>query len=554
MASNPLYNHSLVNLYRSIGTQMGFSPAFQNASAAQGISESSLNPNAVGDSGASFGLHQWNRKASPERYQSLLNVSKQMGLPPTDPRVQITHWYNENQANKGISDPTAANAAAIASERPAGWKPGDPTGVPSYGKRLGDTMALMRLANGQTDPQDPRSFQATGTDEQANAGLQPSGAQSISLGDQENQQPLNNIGSTLANMGAAIASLDRHGTGIASLNASHVASNLAAQEAAREKEGGWKYQGQTDNKQGFIFANGKGETKIIPADPQFAGQNEPETIRTLRMLADPANKNLLETKQAINGKESNVDEQGNWKYSTPVEDIDKKIERAENGETMQSVLSRGNQKSRDDFNHRLVELGKDPSVFAASAAEQAGKMNEFRKFGADLAVTERIAPKLMADIDIARQKLADYQKVAPTGNIVPLNKLMGMTQEQMTGPGAKELASLKTALKDVFDTHARYLGNGAITEASRQQSNDLASPFSAEPVTSAVLDTIASHTVRNQDFQRKGYANMTARNKKQALPYPELELDPEGKTKKSTSLPSVGKKTTINGVEIERLE
>ena len=232
--ANPLYNSSLVNLYRSIGNQMGFSPAFQNASAAQGISESSLNPNAVGDSGASFGLHQWNRKASPERYQALLNVSKQMGLPPTDPRVQITHWYNENSANKGITDPRAANDAALASERPAGWKPGDPTGVPSYNKRLGDTMALMRLVNGQ-QPSD-NSWQATGTDEQANVAMQPQAAQSISIGDQDNTQPFNNIGSTLANVGAALASLDRHGTGIASLNASQVARNLTSQEALREKE------------------------------------------------------------------------------------------------------------------------------------------------------------------------------------------------------------------------------------------------------------------------------------------------------------------------------
>lgn len=148
--------------------------------------------------------------------------------------------------------------------------------------RPGDEMALMRMANAQ-QTQDPRSFVALGNDSMPQVGGEaPLTAQSISLGSDEGANPFNNIGSTLANMGASIASLDRGGTGIASLNASKVASNLAAQEAAREKDNGWKLTGYTPNKRGVVFQGPNGQTRIEPLSAQYAGDDSTDLPASVR--------------------------------------------------------------------------------------------------------------------------------------------------------------------------------------------------------------------------------------------------------------------------------
>jgi hypothetical protein len=531
MAQSPLYNSSLVNLYRSIGNQMGVSPAFVNASIAQGISESSLDPKSRGDGGKAFGLHQWH----PDRQRGLLTLSKQMGLPPTDPRVQIPFWYNENKSNWSISDPTAANNAAIASERPAGWKPGDPTGVPSYNKRLGDTMALMRMQAGQPNTQDPNSFMAMAPEGADGSPQATVGPQSVSLGDDQ-QQPFDNIGSTLANVGAAIASLDSQGTGIASLNASRVAQNLSAQEAMRERQGGWKFIGQTDNGLGMIFQKPTGEVRIEPVSGQFAGQKEPENIRTLRMLADPANKQLLDVKEKLSGnsEQSNFDENGNWKYETSVEDVDTLIDRAAAGEG-NDVLKGQTKKTRADFNHRVTERNIAPETFAAGKAAQSGLLQQSREFGRRQGVLEIAVPKLQTDIAVARDLLQQYKKENPNSSWKGWNWLKNATTEEFTGPGAQTLAKLKETFKTLTDQFATVQQNGQLTEASRQQAAKLINENMDTGVAEAVLDNMQSLGVRSLDSVRKARENHLARMTKKPLPFPELEDDPEAnKTKSNT--------------------
>lgn len=362
----------------------------------------------------------------------------------------------------------------------------------------------------------------------------PQGAQSISLGDQE-QQPLNNIGSTLANMGAAIASLDNRGTGIASLNASRVASNLQAQEAAREKEGGWKYAGQTQNGQGLIFQNAKGEMRVEPLSGQFAGQKESSTTQMLRdMQAHPE---LLKTYQDLHntGQQSNYDEDGNWKYETSKEDVATLIKRAAAGEG-NDVLKGQTKKTRADFNHLVTEMGVAPETFAAGKANQSGLLQQSREFGRRQGVLEIAVPKLQADITVARDLLQQYKKENPNGSWKGWNWLKNAGTEEFTGPGAQTLAKLKETFKTLTDQFGTVQQNGQLTEASRQQAAKLINENMDTGVAEAVLDNMQSLGVRSLNSVRQAHENHMARIMKQPIPYPELEVDPEanGGSKKST--------------------
>lgn len=489
MAINPLYNNSLANLYRTIGQQRGVSPAFVNASIAQGISESSLNPGATGDNGLARGLHQWH----PDRYQGLMALSQKMGLPPTDPRVQINHWYDENQKNLGIGDPRAANDAAIGSERPAGWKPGDPTGVPSYNKRLGDTLAMMRLANGQPDPQDPRSFVASAPDgaPQANPEVPPQ-AQSISLGSEEDKQPFNNLGSTLANMGASIASLDRRGTGIASLNASKVASNLSAQELARQKEVGWKYAGQTQNGQGLIFQNSKGDMRVEPLNAGFSGQKEPETIRTLKALqADPSLMETLKEKSA-DTKEQQQGMLNDDGRKSVVEDYIAGNDGAFRNLNKADVA--GAQNMLADFKNKYGITSED---IMGNRGKWRGVFGAEREYSKRIANVSSAEASLSAAIGQGRDLLKDPEVKSMLNNPRLLNQFNQFLLGQTNGEGLGKLAKLKENFETVAQDYTRVNSMGGATTT-----------VSAQDIARGILNTGMSDKAINELFDYMGQTGL----------------------------------------------
>lgn len=392
---------------------------------------------------------------------------------------------------------------------------------------------------------DPNSMMAMAPEGADGQPTTPATAQSFSLGDQENQQPLNNIGSTLANMGASIASLDNRGTGIASLNASRVASNLAQQEQQRASEGGWKYAGQTANGQGLMFQNSKGEVRVEPLAPGFTGEKEPEAIRTLKMLQ--ANPDLLATQQKMRSGTSNVDpDTGEWKYETPIKDLELLKGRMESGE--QGVLARATPKLRADLNHYLAESGTDPNTFASGAVEQAGRLTDFRRFADISSRVETAVPKLQADISIARQRLEEYNKVAPKGSSLTWNKLMQMKEGEFKGPGSAELARLKEAFKTVNDQFAVVQGNGVASETSRAEAQALLNPAMEKDISGGVLDSMEGTAIRSRETLRKTLENKQARLRKKPLPYPELEADPEanGGSKRLPSIRNTGEDSGID--------
>ena len=477
MANNSLYNSSIANLYRSIGQQRGVSPAFVNASIAQGIAESSLNPGARGDGGQASGLHQWH----PDRYQQLLALSQKMNLPPTDPRVQINHWYNENQKNLTIGDPRAANDAAIGSERPAGWKPGDPTGVPSYNKRLGDTYALMRMAAGQPNPQDPNSFVATASDATPQVGgdVTPQ-AQSISLGDQENTQPLNNIGSTLANMGASIAALDRHGTGIASLNASRVASNLAAQEQARETQGGWKYAGQTQNGQGLMFQNSRGEIRVEPLAPGFSGNKESSTTQFLKEIQ--ANPGLADTYKSIHGGDE---------VTLSPEAVANAAARIKAGE--KGVLNRFSKNNAALVAEKVAkDTGDDPTQILENQIAATGKSAEARTIGTGVGKSALSAGTFASGVTNA----LDASKLVGRGQFVPFNQIEQLVKKNASDPNVLDF---KAAHQTLIREYAKAINpNGNPTVSDMNHARELLDTATDEPAYERVVQRLQSEVAQKQ--------------------------------------------------------
>lgn len=185
------------------------------------------------------------------------------------------------------SDNNNTNAYASFVSKKMGVDPNQPLDMNDPNVRRNIAMAMGRFENGMS-PVDPRSWQASAKPQPATGAPmqlpgataapseQEQGAQSISIGDQENQQPFNNIGSTLANVGAALASLDSGGTGIASLNASQVARNLTAQEAAREREDNPQLIGFNADKTMMMMR--KGNQVYSVATPQGFGGASSEDL------------------------------------------------------------------------------------------------------------------------------------------------------------------------------------------------------------------------------------------------------------------------------------
>lgn len=440
-------NNPYAQAYINVGRKFGASPAFISASLGNSWDESRWDAaNRSGDQGAAYGGMQWNSKYSPDRVAGLMNTAKELNKPWTDPEVQATWWYKENQGNLGATDINQANDAVVNSLRPAGWKKGDPTGVPTYNSRKNNSLELFNMLS---KGQDPRSFMALGSDSMPQVGGEqpqaPQSAQSISLGNEE-QQPFNNIGSTLANMGASIASLDNRGTGIASLNASRVASNLQQQEQQRAAEGGWKYAGQTQNGQGLMFQNSKGEVRVEPLAPGFTGEKEPETIRTLKMLR--ANPSLMETLKEKNGSTSETPALTEDDYSRLLdkEMAGGKLGTPEFGTGKDSNANRiGYQKFKTE-NLKRFGLNEDDLAKAATNSQFRGKIAR------DLGGTEIKFTQAYNNFMAGSQVLEEYAKNYPREwpKIIEAARQGSVLGLNIPGIGADQLAKLDTA----FDTTA----------------------------------------------------------------------------------------------------
>ena len=351
---------------------------------------------------------------------------------------------------------TAAYAGFLSKR--LGIAPDAPLDMSNPSVRRDLAMAMAQHENGK----DPRGFMALASDSTPQIGGEqpqaPQGTQSISLGDQENQQPFNNIGSTLANMGASLASLDRGGTGIASLNASRVASNLASQEQAREAQGGWKYAGQTQNGQGLMFQNSRGEIRVEPLAPGFSGQKESSTTQFLKEIQ--SHPELAQTYRDIHGiqdaeqydpdslKLAGMD----WLSNGNPQAL-KDVPIKKRPEAMRLAQEQFKKDTGQDY---------DPADLALRRGDYQVLKSESMKFGQMLAPTQAAHDRLQADIKIAKERVADLPSELNTHNM-PWNKFMQSTAEQLQTAGFSKLAQARESIYNVERGYTNVQSNGMRT-------------------------------------------------------------------------------------------
>jgi hypothetical protein len=404
--------------------------------------------------------------------------------------------------------------------------------------------------------QDPNAMMALAPEDQPQA---PQGAQSISLGGQETQQPLNNIGSTLANMGASIASLDRGGTGIASLNASRVASNLAAQEQAREAQGGWKYAGQTQNGQGLMFQNSRGEIRVEPLAPGFSGQKEPESLRVLDALAaDPQRLETYQKMHNTSGKEPLDDATSKYWSQTIIENPDaiRQVPQAHRPQIMKDAVA------------AATEAGFTPKDWVERANDIKGNIVEDRKRSQIIAQVGSARPEFES---AATNFVKSAEKIQQKFGNMPMDQLYNtaITKLDPNSEEAIAINNMKIAQEGLTKGFVRAMSGSAVGNAhAEERMTKLFDPAMPLNMVKGGIGVLVRDVKNYDESARFARDNARARNAGKPLPHPELEdenavLDrilgvnnpQNNKTSGgSSSLPGVGQKTTINGVEIERLD
>jgi len=121
-------------------TSKGYAPEHAAAIVSHIVHESGADSSAIGDGGTSGGLAQFHN----ERLTALKQFAADRGKPWTDHTTQLDFIDRELQTTerptldklRGTRTPEEAAAAFYDYERPAGWKPGDPTGTKDYQSRL----------------------------------------------------------------------------------------------------------------------------------------------------------------------------------------------------------------------------------------------------------------------------------------------------------------------------------------------------------------------------------------------------------------------------------
>jgi hypothetical protein len=369
-----------------------------------------------------------------------------------------------------------------------GVDPNQPLDMNDPNVRRNMAMAMGRFENGMS-PVDPRTWQASATPQPATGAPmqlpgatpeQPPGAQSISLGDQENQQPFNNIGSTLANMGASIASLDNRGTGIASLNASRVAGNLAAQEQAREAQGGWKYAGQTQNGQGLMFQNSRGEIRVEPLAPGFAGEKESSTTKFLKEIQ--ANPKLADTYKSIHSGDD---------VTLSQEAITNAANRIIGGE--KSVLTRMSKGNAARILEEVSTLTKgNTGQILENQIASTGKSAEARTIGTSVGKSAVSAGTFASGVTNA----LEASKKVGRGEFVPFNKAEQLYKQNTSDP---DFADFKAAHETMIREYAKAINpNGNPTVSDMNHARELLSTATDEPAYERVVARLQSEVANKQ--------------------------------------------------------
>lgn len=125
----------------------GYSAPQAAALAGNAMVESGGRTAILGDKGKALGLFQWH----PDRQANLRAFAQREGLDPGEERTQLAFkdWELNNTEKRAgamlrsAETPEAANAAVLASLRPAGYNRTDPTQAMHYSQRLANTQGIL---------------------------------------------------------------------------------------------------------------------------------------------------------------------------------------------------------------------------------------------------------------------------------------------------------------------------------------------------------------------------------------------------------------------------
>lgn len=458
------------------GQARGYSPFDIAGSIGNAFTENGLRTDGMpGDNGTAFGGMQWRN----ERHAALKAEAQKHGKDWTDPLVQASHWYNEQDAtgNKGAEDITSANDMAINSLRPAGYKQGQTNdGVMHYAQRLSASQQALAAMNGAQAPVDPDAPSA-GTQ---NASSVPSGAPgSFQIPGSEggvmnqSQQPQYEptMGDKLSQLSAAFFRRDSPNTAASMENALQAKingerANLKAQQASERWSTGAAYQNaQGKWMQQQTAADGRIRNtavapEAIPApDPDKpAGRPEVQAAKD-QSIAVQNLEQLEPVRNAVN---------------TLREALQKGTFEVGPDKTGKMVIN--NLTGNSTANDLYLKSMQSNIINAASivAQSQKGSMTNF-KFAKDM---EMVMPSFANN-----DKKAAYEALtrvsegitgAYNGNVSAVNKYAGMFP--------KTLGTTFDGEKGESVSIGEYFGNKAKVHAAREKAMHDATPdFLAQP-------------------------------------------------------------------------
>jgi hypothetical protein len=156
--------------------------------------ESSLDPNAVGDNGTSFGLAQWHA----DRWDALKNFAAKNGSDPSDVSTQVNFLHNELQGPESTArealmaakTPQDAATAFMHFERPLGYSPDNPAGGMGARSRINNAIAFAGGEPLGTADYSPIRRRQVASVAPGPTGLLGQAASSLAAPDKDNSDPM----------------------------------------------------------------------------------------------------------------------------------------------------------------------------------------------------------------------------------------------------------------------------------------------------------------------------------------------------------------------------
>lgn len=363
--------------------------------------------------------------------------------------------------------------------------------------------------------QDPRSFQATGSDDMAGpAPAQPDASGTMDLPNNE-QTNWGGIGSSLTNLGSIVAGLDKSiGGQLMARNLSNVASNQLREQALNQKDNKWSFAGFTPNKTGALFSNGN-QTVVRPLGAyggdeqklQYRGIDSDEKGNRFDTFTD-ANGNLIRKPTEM------VDP--NVKQKTPMDPdaLDLMTDGFLKGDPQVMTRLSADDK-KEILGHaarRLKEAGvQNPSYdeIMANKAKFAGILADERKRSTAEADFDRSSSKFYAD---AKTALENSDKVERLG-AKAWNMVGQFTTDQLQKQGAPELAAFRESTEALSRAYASALTQSGVTnQVAEEKARELLSTIQSKETYESVVKTMTSTVQRAGQSMRALHENQQDRN------------------------------------------